>query len=522
MTPSNYPAKALVSLLALFSISFCSGRERDIRSSTFAKLTAVRQERKAQVTQKLEKMMSKVRAAAADPVLSRAFANFKAMAASGKPGGRAGDLEDRELDRAYLEEYYYFYDILFVAPDGLVFYTIRRESDLGQNLFTGGLSSTLLAQKLKGGGAVEFVDYHYYSPSQEPAAFFVATVAGEGKPAGWMVFQFSSGALMEIMSAETGLGKTAEVYLTNENKVMLTQSRLLPRGAPLSLRVETEAVERAMRVGEGSGVIKDYRGMRVFSSFQKFGFAGADWVIIAEVDEEEVITQRFMENRDYYYREIFTRLPAGPPAEPKPQWLSHESVKVDINEYASGGRGDIIATAGVTTCTAVALQYPGKFAFVGHIYPLDLVYFGRWEKPLVDVYYRLADGVHGDGVTDLMGNMIHEIQYFRIYPSQTRALEAVLIATHQKSFARITDRLLDSGFYLSQIRILSLPGMKYVDVAAEVDSGAVVAHWADPGKTRRWTTSIGAPTMESLVKQVMNYDDASGAGQTSPASGREM
>jgi len=497
--------RALAAGLALLLAGCSATSSADIMADTFARLDSIRTERKTQVEKKLEAMMEKVRAAGTNPALAHAFARFRPGAGSGQPSGPMAAPEDRELDKTYLEEYYYFYDILFIDMSGQVFYTIRRESDLGKNLFTSELSSTLLAQKLKSGGKVEFVDYHFYSPSKEPAAFFIHPVEVDAKTTGWIAFQFSSAALKEIMSAETGLGKTAEVYLTNESKVMLTQSRLMAGNTILSQQVETEAVARAIVSGRGNGIILDYRSVRVFSSFEKFQFAGASWVIIAEVDEEEVITQRFMENREYYYEKIFRRLPAGPPVAPRPRLLFDENVKVDINEYGYARESEVVATAGVTTCTAVVIQYPGKFAYLGHAYPLDRVYYSAMERRLLDAYYYLADSVHGDKVVDLVGSMIRQISHFDIYPSETRRLEATLLAPHHKSFARITDKLLESGLFLSQIKILSLPSARYADVAVEVDSGMVTAHWVSADKSEVWTSAQDAPTLETLVKEIMEY-----------------
>ena len=496
-------------LIFFFAVGLCGCARNvngDIKADTFAKLQTLRVERKELVEDKLLRMREKVRDSVSNPALVGAFDRFLSMVGQGGSVGRLDELEDKELDREYLEQYYYFYDILFVDRDGLVFYTIRRESDLGKNLFRSELSSTLLARKLKSEPQTDFVDYHFYSPSKEPASFFIAPVKRSGSLAGWMVFQYSSAALKEIMAQETGLGKTAEVYLANANKVMLTQSRLLPQNTVLHQRVETQAVEMAGKIGQGNDIILDYRGVRVFSSFEKFQFAGAEWIIIAEVDEEEVITQWFSDNREYFYKKIFKRLPAGAPMEPRPELLYQESVKVDINEYGSGRAGDVISTAGVTTCTAVVVYYPGKFAFMGHIYPLDDVYFNSWEKRILGAYYGTFGGVHGDKVADLMSKMLHEITYFNIYPSETRKLEAVLLATHLESFERITDRLLDSGLLLSQIRIATMADMKYLDVAVEVDKSSVVAHWVGSGGKAGWTNAAAAPTLDRLVKDVLGYE----------------
>ena len=151
-----------------------------LKAQTFEQLNALRRERKLQVEAKLENMRGKVADAVKNPILTGAFERFMALAANDGPPAGLVPFEDKDLDRVYLEEYYYFYDILFIDSGGLVFHTIRRESGLGMNIFKSEISSTLLAQRLKSGVDVAFVDYHYYSPSREPASFFVAPMRGEG------------------------------------------------------------------------------------------------------------------------------------------------------------------------------------------------------------------------------------------------------------------------------------------------------------------------------------------------------
>lgn len=84
-----------------------------------------------------------------------------------------------EMDVHYVKKYGDFYDILFVDNKGFVFHSIKHEADYHTNLFTGQFSGTQLAKYMRNDPDREFVDYEFYSPSDEPAAFFSETGTGK-------------------------------------------------------------------------------------------------------------------------------------------------------------------------------------------------------------------------------------------------------------------------------------------------------------------------------------------------------
>jgi len=263
---------------------------------------------------------------------------------------------------------------------------------------------------------------------------------------------------------------------------------------------------RALKGKNGNEIIEDYRGVRVFSSFEKFDFAGTCWVIVAEIDEDEVITRHFKDNEDYYIREILGRLSEGDEIAPREEWLINPTIKVDINEYAKAGKNEFIATYGVTTCTGVLISYPKKFVYLGHLYPLDSTYYSKVEKTFIDLVYGLIESPFGDKVIDLLGEMIRDLKYYDVYPHEMRQLRAVLVAVHTNSFRNIVKRLLDSGMFLSQIKIMYDSRMSNAHICAGIDEDYTAVQWVKNGGTvKRWTGMDKVADLAELVMSIAGY-----------------
>ncbi|MFM7023828.1 MAG: ATP-binding protein [Flavobacteriales bacterium] len=95
------------------------------------------------------------------------------------------------------------------------------------------------------------------------------------------------GYIQQILSQRTGLGATGESYIVGGDFRMRSRSRFYPDKNPLDIKVETEGVKNALEGKEGKTIISDYRGVSVLSTYRKV--QGADWVILSEIDENEVV-----------------------------------------------------------------------------------------------------------------------------------------------------------------------------------------------------------------------------------------
>ncbi|MCW3788244.1 methyl-accepting chemotaxis protein [Plebeiibacterium sediminum] len=198
-------------------------------------------------------------------------------------------LHDPKL-KMYVDEYGY-YDLFYISPKGDVVYTVAKEADLGQNLLSGAISNSGLAKAfLQGKKDFGIVDFSYYDISKEPAAFVSGPVKDDnGTLIGVMVYQISLESINKVMQESTGLGESGETYLVGDDYTLRSDSRFSTEQTALKQRVDTESVKDAFAGNRGTNIIEGYRGIPVLSSHDKLDINGLNWVIIAEINEAEIM-----------------------------------------------------------------------------------------------------------------------------------------------------------------------------------------------------------------------------------------
>ncbi|MCP4575955.1 MAG: hypothetical protein GY846_06700 [Deltaproteobacteria bacterium] len=185
---------------------------------------------------------------------------------------------------------------LFIDGDGDIFHTIRRQGDYHKNIFEGELAITTLARQLTNHPDETFVDYEYYSVSDEPSAFFVEPVLKDGCLEGWFVLQCAINKINNMFTQEKGLGATGEVFLVNRHQYMLTESRFSKETSILNRHLSSENIETKFRERSGRKMVTDYRGVRAFTSFEVCHIGASEWLLIANhPDSIENITDRLVE-----------------------------------------------------------------------------------------------------------------------------------------------------------------------------------------------------------------------------------
>lgn len=106
-------------------------------------------------------------------------------------------------------------------------------------------------------------------------------------PIGVIIAKMRTAEINQVLLNRSGLGETGEVYLVNENFLMMSESRFI-ENATFNQVVDTFSVRECFENGHKvSGIYPDYRGISVFS----FSYCAPDlgFVLIAEIDEEETL-----------------------------------------------------------------------------------------------------------------------------------------------------------------------------------------------------------------------------------------
>lgn len=374
---------------------------------------------------------------------------------------------------------------------GFVFYTIRREEDYGTNLFTRA-PGALLAKRLREISIPAFVDFEYYSPSGEPGAFHVVPVFTETQLRGWLVFQQAINRTNLILTDRQGMGRTGEVYLVNSNGIMLSQSRFTQRSTILKKKVETESIRMAAKAETGNLLITDYRGVRVFSSFSRLDILGAEWYLVAEIDEAEVLTAHFSAYSEILTVRILSHLRSVKSKSTAQPGSSSQTIKVDMSEYGFAQVGQRLITHGVATCTAVAVTFGGQFAALAHVAPTDESY----DPSSINLF-------GGNHQRNLMSRLLNRIYRYDIYPYQHDSLQFVVVATHNESCWNIIDQLIGQGVFVSQIKLLYNPEASYANVTVQADASTVDVNWFFEGETRAFVQSSTTSTdLARLVREM--------------------
>ncbi len=451
----------VIALIIVVMLPFIQEKPNiDINSKTFKYLSEIREDKKELTLGYFEEIENSAASIAHDEVMQNYFLRL----ASGTTPSIA---MISGLDRHFIENYGSFYDLLMVDTSGYVFHTIKQETDYRTNLINGELRNTKLAQSLKNSRSTNFSDFEYYYPSNESAAFFVVPVKDQSDHQGWFILQCAINQINTILTNREQFGRTVEVYLVNNDNLMLSDSRFIEDQTILKLKIETESVKHARFQDSGENIIVDYRGARVFSSFEKFNYFNTSWVIIAEIDEAEVVSEHYRDHKDYFNGLILQdlskmqHLPKDIPETPR------AGDKVDVNEWSKAIPGEILQTTGVSTCTAYTIEYPKKFAYLAHISAMDAVY---GIKGMTKIFLK-------DRSTNFVRELTNRVRYYDVTLSEIPKLEFLIVAVHKNSYAGMVEQLLDQGIELDQIRFAYNPAAKSASVRVDVSSNQTIIIW---------------------------------------------
>lgn len=190
-----------------------------------------------------------------------------------------------------------YYDIFLFAPNGDLVYTVFKELDYATNLNTGKWKDSDLGNAFRAArnnpkqDQQNFFDFKPYAPSHGAAASFMsqAILNDDDSLAGVLVFQMPIARINGVMQVAAGMGETGETYIVGKDNFMRSDSRFSEESTILKTKVTGETVDLGLAGEQGVQIVEDYRGINVFSAFGPLDFKGTRWVILAEIDEAEVM-----------------------------------------------------------------------------------------------------------------------------------------------------------------------------------------------------------------------------------------
>lgn len=214
-------------------------------------------------------------------------------------------LEDEfGTDISHVLTTYSYIDILLMDPQGNILYSVRRDNDLGSNLFTGELSKSkfsIAAQKALVTGLTVYSDIEHYPPfDNQLSSFLIQAVVDEyGDRLGAIAVHLSLDSMSSIMDEDVGLGGSGEAYLIGEDFLLRSNAKLDINSAVLETKVDTIGTrlwhsnlenEDNINASEISrGKYNNYLDTPVLGVSLPIEFAGTRMLMIAEFNEADAL-----------------------------------------------------------------------------------------------------------------------------------------------------------------------------------------------------------------------------------------
>ncbi len=212
----------------------------------------------------------------------------------------------------YLCVHFDWNNFYLINRDGKIIYSMQKSSDLGMSLDKNPLKNTSLGRAYEqirqdDDRDITFGDYAPYPPLENlPSAFLVTRIhdsaGGTQEEVGYLAVQPSAEALRNMIKMASKKEGSLEAYLVGADGYMRSDSVLDPenysRAASFEQgnKVDTVASQNAIEGKRGAGVILDYRGKQVLSSWAPIDVLDTRWALICEVSEAEAMKSRTVMN----------------------------------------------------------------------------------------------------------------------------------------------------------------------------------------------------------------------------------
>ena len=206
----------------------------------------------------------------------------------------------------YIKKYNYSDIYLIDVKTGQVFYTAKKSADFGENLKSGKLKDSSLADvwnKTIEKNETTFVDMKPYIINDNKPIMFLGTPVYENgyKEDGIkavLVFQIGNSDINKIMNFRKGYGKTQEDYLVGSDYLMRSDSFLSPTTYSINASfssaknnaIKTDATINAFKNQTNTEIIKGYNGNNVLCAYNPISISkDITWAIVSEISEDEVL-----------------------------------------------------------------------------------------------------------------------------------------------------------------------------------------------------------------------------------------
>ena len=282
-----------------------------LRDVAFDKLRSVQENKKALIEHRFEDLRKNVLYLSKSVLLLQALKDFgSTIDGKGNFDWILYNFFEREKYASSLREFvslYDFYDLMLLSPKGQVLYSVKKEADLGMNLFDDFLLDRTISDRImtkkerehtapKGVDETFIFDFKPYplSNSPQPLALMGSPIRGkDGTVSGILIVKITPDIVNKIVQRREGMGVTGETYIASASHgtIALRSDRLVKPGLfgdPLvDDHIESVLTHRMMpfiRIGD--------TGISELVAYDALDIEGLDWVMVSVMDLEEAIDPR--------------------------------------------------------------------------------------------------------------------------------------------------------------------------------------------------------------------------------------
>ncbi len=202
----------------------------------------------------------------------------------------------------YFEQFmfdYKYHNVMLVGPKGNIFYSVEKENDYKINLLDKKYSKNHLSRAVsKVMKTKKFVltDLDFYESCPDKLAQFalLPIIRKDGFVQTIVVLQLGLQSLTNRLSISSDTYSSKETYIVGKDKRLRSDSILEPARYNVlnsfmgSEFIDTKTVKDSANTKESIATIRDYRGIKVLSSFSTINYENFKWVVITEIDEDEI------------------------------------------------------------------------------------------------------------------------------------------------------------------------------------------------------------------------------------------
>ncbi len=192
-------------------------------------------------------------------------------------------------------------DVYLIDPSGLILYSVTKGDEFLSKLGEGsaadrtGLEAVFNAAKELEEGKVAATGFEAYGPAGSEGTLFLASPVymnsfGSVSLNGVAVVRLNTKFLNKIVAGREDLGNTGQVYVIDQDGLVLSDMPLAGSPTALSATVDAAPAREAANGSEAADIVTGADGVADLMVARPLSFQGQNWAIVAEKSVEETLS----------------------------------------------------------------------------------------------------------------------------------------------------------------------------------------------------------------------------------------